>query len=551
MPNYLNKPISSGFRNTYSSQFVPLPLEQFAKTNELNQAKQDAEVATLGQTSDAAWKLSGIADADNEYIKQIRNNFDAAASDLTNKDLTQRDNIDAAKALVRNVSRDKDLATIMNNKAKYDEYVKNKEEMIKNGNYHVANDNGLLTINDYAKNGGYKSGKSIDPTIYKYEDARPVQEQYFNNLASLGQDQVGKIGDTFYKYGYEGISEGRIGKQASDAIKSYMSTPAAAQEGRMYDLAVRQGSINPKKVSKQSYIFDNFLNAGMERAGMSFKSGLAEAKNADTKAKAEAENLFTGALNTETPSTLTNGRKFEFSEDGKLKGSGQGFVKSFEKNGWSWNTVADWWNDESLNEDESKDAKHITLGAKLNGVSEAEYAKKYDTTSHMKVDKPLIGKALKDNNQVLFNGGAGIWSTLNVMNTTTGERNMNFQDAMQKIADEKGISLPNPDSKPAEYGEALQKMGVSIIGQANPNEFSTKPIIFTVGNNKFAADMTFGGKNKPYKTKAENDKAEDLANLDRLEKGQQVIEKDANGNDIIWYKDIKTGKIVPKMAKDL
>ena len=551
MPNYLNKPISSGFRNTYTSQFVPLPLEQFARTNELNQAKQDAEVNTLNVTSNAGHKISGVAKEDNDYVASQLALFDDASSQLAKKDLTQRENQDLAKGLVKGLSRDKDLQTIMSNKSKYDEYVKNKEDSIKAGTYHPANDNGDITLRDYLKSGGYKSGKTIDPTIYKYEDARPIQEQYFNNLRELGADQVGKIGETFYKYGYDGISEGRISKQATEAIKSYMSTPAAMQEGRVYDLGVRQGTINPKKVSKNSYIFDNFLNAGMERAGMSFKSGLSEAKNSEAKTKKEEENVFANILNTETPSTLANGRPIKFKEDGSIDGSGQGFVDAFKKHGFSLKTISSWWNDDSLNEDEAKDAKFITTGAKLNGVTPAQYAQVYNNTSHMKVEKPLIGKALRDNTQVLFNGGAGIWSHLNVMNTTTGERNMNFASALEKVADEKGIPFVDPNKDPEGFSKMMKDLGVSITGVANPNEFSLKPVIFTVGNNSFAADMTFGGKQLPFKTQAENQKALDTANLDRLEKGQQILEKDSKGNDVIYFKDIKTGQIKHKLAKDL
>jgi len=553
MPNLFNKPVSSGFRNTYTSQFVPLPLEQFAKTNELNQAKQDAEVALLTNTSDAGHKISGIADADNKYVNDTFAKFDEASADLAKKNLTQRENIELANNLIRGVSRDKDLQTIMANKAKYDEYQKTRAEMEKEGHYQSYNDSFIPSYKEYVKNGGYKSGRGLDTTIHKYSEERPKIEEYFNNMGEDGSEQLGKIGDIYYKTGWDGVSKSKATNRAAQAFGSYIQTPEGQQGIRRYNQLVANNPEIAKqfKGGAQEYVFKDFLDAGLERVHGKSTSGLAAAMNEDAKKKAEEENVFSGLLNTETPSTLTNGRTLEFSDNGEIKGSGQGFIEAFKKHGFSLDTISSWWNDDSLNSDEAQDAKYITTGAKLNGVTPKQYAEIYNKTSHMKVEKPLIGKALRDNNEVLFNGGAGVWSQLNVMNTTTGERNMNFATAMEKVADEKGIKLPDPNKNPAEYGEALKKIGVSITGIANPNEFSTKPVIFTVGNNTFAADMTFGGKQKPYKTKAENQKAEDMANYDRLQKGQQVLEKDSKGNDVIYYKDIQTGQIKHKLVKDL
>ncbi len=545
MPNYLNKPISSGFRNTYTSQFVPLPLEQFARTNELNQAKQDAEVNTLNQTSDAGHKISGVAKEDNEYVAGLLSTFDTTANDLAKKDLTQRENQDIAKGLVRGISRDKDLQTIMSNKAKYDEYTKNKEESIKAGTYHPANDNGDITLRDYLKSGGYKSGKTIDPTIYKYEDARPVQEQYFNNLRELGADQVGKIGETFYKYGYDGISEGRIGRQASEAIKSYMSTPAAMQEGRVYDLAVRQGTINPKKVSKQSYVFDNFLNAGMERAGMSFKSGLSEAKNAEAKAKKEqGTNLFAGLASNEIPSTLLDGLEVKFDAKGNIQGDGKGlfanakeWLNSSSKN--PLDILSNWKNDTRLSEEQNTRLKSVVVGAKLNGTTPEEYTKHFDKTWAPVIPLPLTGKDIKANNDAFYNGGAGLWS--HMILSKDGKGSMGFIEALENEFGD----VPDYKKNPKEFKEFLDNHGVQVTGAYAPNKLSARPIEITIGGSTFAADLTNNGKNM-------NGVSEDAKlghNLAKLNAGEQIEEVDSKGNRVVYYKDIKTGKILPKVFK--
>lgn len=564
MANYLNKPLAADIQNNYVSQYVPLPLEQFARAQAKQEATQNMYEGAVTQQQDANWKLSGVADEDNNYIKGLRDSFDEVAGQLVNRDLTQKVNQDAAKDLVKGVSRDNTLGTILANKSRYDEWQKNKAEMVKNNTYQPFNDAGQATYEDYVRSGGYKSGKSITPDIFKYEDSEPVRKQFFDDLQKLGSESIARIGDQWYKNGVDGISEARIGTQANAAIKSYMATTAAAQDGREYDYMVRNadpktltkdGSLkdaNGKPFNRDKYILDKFLTTGLERAGLSYTTGRAAAMTANAKdKKEETSNLWENVVNTETPGTLSNGREIKFTKDGQIDGSGLGIVDSFKKNGFTMKTISDWWNDDRANEEESKDYKHIITGAKLNNVTPEEYSKVYNTTSHMVVRKPLIGKDLRDNNEVLFNGGAGIWSTLNVMNTTTGEKNMNFVDAINKIADKNGWDMPDPTKNPAEFSKFMKDNGVSIIGQAEPNEFSTKPVIFTVGGDKIAADMTFGGTIKPYKTTKENQDAETKANYDKLQKGQQILEKDSKGNDVIYFKDIKTGEIKHKLVKDL
>lgn len=546
MPNYLNRPVSSGIRNTYQSQFVPLPLEQFARAASYAQGKQDEYTLGLENQDDANFKLKGVVDSDNEKLSEIRKGFHEAATSLAGVDLSQRDNQKAARDLVRGIAKDKDLERINYNYAQHQEYLKLHEEMAKGGNYQAYNDEYLQQLEDYDKKGGYKSGKLLNPIIHKYEDTRPVQEKYFNDMGESGADALRQAGEVYYKDGWKGISEGRVNARAKQAFDSYAGTTAAAQDVREYNYLKKNGSI-PKGMDAQEFVFKRFLDAGLERVHGVSSSDRASALNKDK----EDKSLWNNILSTETPSTLTGGMKIEFDDKGQVKGSGKSWGELWKESSNPGDFISKLFTDTRQSSEEEKAFKHINLGAKLNGVTPQEYASIYDTTSHMKVEKPLVGKALRDNTQALFNGGAGIWSSLNVMNTTTGERNMNFLTAIEKLADEKGFDVPDPNEKPEEFSKLLKTMGVSITGEANPNEFSTKPIIFTVGENSFAADMSFGGKVNPYKTEAENQKALELANLDRLNKGQQVVEKDSKGNDIIYYKDIKTGKITHKLVKEL
>ena len=540
MPNIYSKPVSSNFRNTYTSQFVPLPLEQFAKTNELNQARQDSEVAQLSNTSDAGHKISGAAKEDNEYVASKLVEFDTASGQLANMDLTRRENQDAAKSLVRNLSRDKDLLTIISNRAKVDEYQKNLAESKKDGTYHPANDIGMLSINDYSASGGYKSGKSIDPSIYKYQNTRPVKEEFFNNMGENGSDSIKQAGEVFYKDGFKGITEGRVNKRAMQAYQGYAATTAADQDRREYDYGVRTGTINPKSTSREAYVFKGFLDAGLERVHGVSDSGRAAALNVDKdkkekKAKEEKEekekkeglNLFGNLPTAETPSTMFNGYNVEFDDKGQIKGSGRPFSEVWKES----SGVVDFFKravgDTRPNDEEKMRHINVEAGAKLNNMSPKAYADIYNRPSHMVVKEPLVGKALTDNTKALFNGGAGLWSGLNIRNNDTGDSNMTFIDAMKKVADNKGISMPDPESSPDKFAEFVKSSGISITGLATPNEFSLKPVIFTVAGNEFVADLTQGGKHLPYDNstatgKKANQEAQKLANFDKLMKGQLV-----------------------------
>jgi len=141
MPNYLSKgPISSNFEQTYVSQFVPLPLAQFARANEKNQAIQDNQVAQAVDTSDALWKIAPFDANDKEYTDKLRTGYDEVAQKLTSKDLTQKENQAQVKDLIKNTTRDPTLNHILSVNSERAQYEKNKADMIKNNTYQPFND---------------------------------------------------------------------------------------------------------------------------------------------------------------------------------------------------------------------------------------------------------------------------------------------------------------------------------------------------------------------------------------------------------------------------
>ena len=93
-------PVDSKIRNTYSSQFVPLPLAIFARANEKDQAVQDSQIALANQQSDANWKLTGTTAEDNAKINDLAKSTESGQGEFltTNQGLRINDDQNSLKA---------------------------------------------------------------------------------------------------------------------------------------------------------------------------------------------------------------------------------------------------------------------------------------------------------------------------------------------------------------------------------------------------------------------------------------------------------------------
>ena len=544
MPNYLSKgPVSSGFRNTYQSQFVPLPLEIFARANERDQKTQDEFQAQADNKSDELWKLQTVAKEDKEYTDAIKNSYDQIASQLVNTNLTQKENQDAVRDLIKNTKRDPALNTIMSNTAKYQEWQKNRSEMIKTNNYHPFNDAGQATFEDYARSGGYKSGKTIDPNIYKYEDSEPARKQYFDDIQKLGSETIARVGDQWYKNGVDGISEARIGKQAHAAISSYMGTTAAAQDGREYDYMLRQGQVNPKKLSRDKYILDKFITTGMERAGLSTTTGRAAALTANAKDK--KEDFSFGTLQTQGQNTLaTGGYKFDdsdYDKSGNFTGSGKSMIQAWKSNSSVGSAITDYFTSKDFNNADPKDQRKSLLqaAAKLNGMDAKTYVNskagpdtKISTTFH---SLPTRQQSAADKQFYDMQRNTGVFNNMPVMDLTTGAKGSMTEILRQlsengELKNSKGEEIKLSDNPT--IGEVQQALGqgVGVLGKQDPNHFSAKSYVVGIGGRNIAIDMTYGGTQLHDVDKKDIQKAE----YERLKVSPEIDEKNKS---IKWYNE--------------
>lgn len=564
MPNYLNKPLAADIQNNYVSQFVPLPLELFARANERNQAVQDNQVAQASQTSDALWKINPIDANDKQYTDALRNGFDSAAQELSTKDLTQKENQDQVKGLIKNTTKDPTLNHIISAASAYAQYTTNKADMIKNNTYKEYNDTAGMSFQDYSAKGGYKSGIQPTSDIYKYEDSEPTRKQFFDDMQKLGSETVGRVGDQWYKNGIDGISEERIGKQAHAAIYSYMGTTAAAQDGREYDLMRRQSNpknltkngelmgANGRPMSKEKYILDKFITSGMERAGLSTTTGRAQAKTDAAKAKKEEANLGTFASegqNTNLGGGYDLADRFD-TTTGEFKGHGKGFFQTVKEGSWTpagiYKSVVAAANDTSMNPADAEDAQmtKVTVAAKLNGKRPVDYYNQHagaDVKQFTLFDTLPKKKQEAYQNQIFNEFGSGVFDNMTAIDPVTGEKGK-FSELLRKslkdnpVLDSKGKPLSLDSTPTNAQVVSLVKAGViSLKGENKPNRFSAKSLMLGFGNKELMLDRTNNGKltSQLLSTGQLTKREVDESNVEAI-KAEPKIEME-NGKQYIHY----------------
>lgn len=554
MPNYLNKPLSAGFRNTYTSQFVPLPLELFARANERDQRTQDNYVAQTEATSDGIWKINPVASEDKQYVDTFKQGFSDAASDLVKKDLTQRENQDSVKSLIKNTSRDKDLNHIMAVSAQYQTAQETRSKMMADNTYNRFNDVAADSYEDYVKSGGYKSGKGLSTDIIKYEDTRPAREKLVDDMKASGNDIVGQFGETFYKNGYEGISKSQAYNTAKSSLGEYMQTNAGAQDAREFKMMQRSNPKNKQlqKMDASDYIFSKILTAANERVFNKTTSGLADAKNADKKAKKEEANLGTFASegqNTNLGGGYDLSDRFD-TTTGEFKGHGKGFFQTVKEGSWTpagiYKSVVAAANDTSMNPADAEDAQmtKVTVAAKLNGKRPVDYYNQHagaDVKQFTLFDTLPKKKQEAYQNQIFNEFGSGVFDNMTAIDPVTGEKGK-FSELLRKslkdnpVLDSKGKPLSLDSTPTNAQVVSLVKAGViSLKGENKPNRFSAKSLMLGFGNKELMLDRTNNGKltSQLLKTGQLTKREVDESNVEAI-KAEPKIEME-NGKQYIHY----------------
>lgn len=571
MPNIFSKPVSSDFQQTYVSQYVPLPLEQFARAQAKADYTQSQQEDYLQKASNATWDIHAL-EPDRQKLAELQSSFDSTADKLSNTDLTRRENQDLAKAAIQQISRDKDLATIMSNAAIAREYAKVKDEMIKAGTYQEYNDMFKNSYDNYVKNGGYKSGLGLDATIHKYSEERPKMEEYFNNMGENGADTLGKAGETYYKLGWEGISKDRITNKlgtgrAQEAFESYYQTPEGQQAARRFNYLKQT---NPKyakqfKGGAAEYVFKEFLDAGLERVHGKSTSGLAAAMNDERKRAQEEANL--GTFSSTGQNTVLGGG-FQFSDDdydeqGNFTGSGKSLIDVFKNNINPDNTPINWFTNKDFNKASEKDQRKLLVhaAARLNGKTDKEYFEQHAgesvklTTSF----KTIPTKKADAYQKQFFNPATGTGVFDNATVISNGEQ-MKLTEFLRRkseegeLTDSKGDKIKLSD-KPtvSEVREALKKAGVGIKGQFNPNYQSPLSFNLGIGNQEVTWDRTNGMNEAQVKALIKSGELtpRQIAEY-KFERIKTSPEIEGEGDDaVIHYFDDATGQILAEKLKNI
>lgn len=567
MANAFNKPQSSEFMQTYVSQYVQPPMEMYMKGLAMKQDKQDKTNLAVEKVGDALYAMKGVATADNEKLAEVNKAFAETADSLTKKDLTTHDAQGDVKGLIKGISRDPDLLRIRSNRAKYDDFQENYTKMLQSGK-EVSQSSlwrAQKELADYEAAGGYKSGKTLSNLQAKEQvNVRPVQEQYFDNIPQSGGDTLAKLGETYYNNGWKGITDSTINSRAMSAYSGYSRTAAAQQEREDYEMLAHQGALpkgpNGKTITKEEYVFKNFLDAGLERVGGVSTSGYASAANAEHKRSKEEKDYSQHFMLTEASPMFTNGRKPKFDAKGNVEGSGNtGFWTSLV-NG----DLSKWWNDKTPNAEESRDWGNMMLYSKLSGKTHEQAYNEMERMRHIPVQTFKDKKSHDYANEVFFSPSrnAGAYANMQVIDLEKGQKGVNFVEYLRqsaangKVTNSKGEPLTLSDNP---TGQEIQKFmseaGVQVMGKTKPNYLTADGFALNINGKSVIIDNTYGGEYMTHVSEeAQNDAFKDKV-MTFGAQTKEIIEKDPKTKKevavpYVFYKG-NDGNIHPKKLSEI
>lgn len=282
-------------RSQRVSQFVPnqLPAEFLMKMAASKQGRQDQARSTMLKQQ-MEFDQEALIAQDKEYVKGKKQELDSFIGDRFNQDLTQPGQQAEILSYLTNLKKDKGLAAVASHNKDVRRFKEEIRELKKKGLYSSElEEEALDEFNDYVRSGVFDeevnfSGLSIpelldknkkkktyfDDMIIEKNDYPLAASQFLaNNKINLGET----FNDSLMKVTHSGIKPERIKNAVELGFPDYVQSAEGKQELMMYNNAVRNGRIDPRRVTPTDYIKNKMLLAGLERAGVSTTfSGLSD-----------------------------------------------------------------------------------------------------------------------------------------------------------------------------------------------------------------------------------------------------------------------------------
>ena len=279
-------------QHQYQSQFVPrqLPLDLMAK----GLANKEAQYQTTQKAildARAAFNERAYGTSHKAKLGEIEGRFDEFVEDSWNKDLTSPDFIREYQQFTTEFANNKDLGTIRARQANVDKLMEEERTLRGEGKLNTARYwNVRKQLNKANSDDDIFSDTLSGAIIGEEQDTRAAYEDVFNHIKASGFENIEDFSGVYYKKGWSGISNTKVGQVAKNAIDLFYNTPAGRQEMLEYQYQVDHGAIDPNNVSPEEFIFDRMLNVGEEFVHGKSTSGKASAMNKASDNASEARN---------------------------------------------------------------------------------------------------------------------------------------------------------------------------------------------------------------------------------------------------------------------
>jgi hypothetical protein len=255
------------------SQFVP---EQIPTELILNQLKEKQNIQDMGMAQAVQFgdfDMPTVYERDKQYVKNVKQEVNQFVDKAMNMDFTNPENRVELLRFRKKLMGDENLKTIMNNNARYAEYVKQKQKIETEGGNGTFFDIQLAMRNHMMNEYNKTKDGTVDNVdlgnLTKDLDRVGAKAKYFDKLgfnkylAEQGiQHNFGNLDvDVLYQKSVKENSQ-QLKSAIEQYMSSYASTPEGKQDRAIYEYNKQMGvydSVKDSKGNKVDYSFQNYL----------------------------------------------------------------------------------------------------------------------------------------------------------------------------------------------------------------------------------------------------------------------------------------------------
>jgi hypothetical protein len=514
------------------NRYTVLPEVKLAKTQvlpdmelmvgglEKMQYNYDKTADALKGTSSQLGSLELYGEAAKKYSGALNEVFQQKASEMLTKDLGSGEVMSEVNSFISQISSDSELNKHIAAKKVADKYLTQVGDLKKAGKYHWSNSYQYdKAWEHYSKTGQYHPG--LETAIVE-EGVNAIDElpKYFAQLTASGSDAIGylsqQLGGSYsdasgtvndtsqlklaYKNTYRGISSTQVQQQANNVFSTFVNSNLGRQTARDYDALVDQKRLDPKGTTKEQYLMGTLLGGGLGKVHSITSTNMDAVQREGEHARfkqAKADETMEGVLS--SGPEVVNMKNLDFDTKGKLKlssrnGLGDRLMDVVKGK----RNVGDLFNGDNRGEiEEIKTHANILAYAKANGITDAEAATLLSAQGNPAPKYKVYTDAgtRKNLTDLWYSSGAGIYSTMNYIDTETG-KTVSMKDVLNHAIESGATSLKGEDlntDSPTGMRKAVDALGIQAVGKAQGGLYTANGVVIAVGQKNYIADISYGG----------------------------------------------------------